>query len=122
MPSETNAMGSVSKQEEDAEKSDESVALMTLNSMSQESSTPVKHTNTHVTSVNRVSIADIRSKFFDSTGDDTISSTSNISVAKGDSFEAETSCSKDKTTGNANREFPGCFFGVSRESKLYFSF
>lgn len=103
MPSETDAMDSVSKEEEDTEKSNEqSVALMTLNSTNQES---VKHTDTHLANTNgdKVSTSDVRTKFFNST-EDTASTASDSSVTTNDLLEAENLCPQDKTTGNVIAE------------------
>lgn len=100
MPSETNAMGSISKQKEDNEKSNEqSVTLMTLNSTSQESSISTKQVDADLANVNndKVSTSDhqIRIKILNSTGD-TLSSTSSITT--NDSLESV--CPENKITGN----------------------
>lgn len=101
MPSETNAMGSVSKQEEDTEKyNEQSVTLRTLDSTIQEiSSTSTNHISTHVANVNsdKVSVSDIRTKHLNSTGD-AVSSATSSSVAKSDSLDVETLCHKDMTS------------------------
>lgn len=102
MPSETNAMGSISKQKEDNEKSNEqSITLMTLNSTSQESSVSTKQLDTDLANVNsdKVSTSDhqIKIKILNSTGD-TLSSTSSITT--NDSLESV--CPKNKITGNIN--------------------
>ncbi|XP_029667889.1 E3 ubiquitin-protein ligase HECW2 isoform X2 [Formica exsecta] len=98
MPSETNAMGSISKQKEDNEKSNEqSVTLMTLNSTSQESSISTKQVDADLANVNsdKVSTSDhqIRIKILNSTGD-TLSSTSSITT--NDSLESV--CPENKIT------------------------
>lgn len=99
MPSETNAMDNISKQEENTEKSNKhSVALMTLNSTSQESSISTKQLNTDVGNVynDKVSTSDhqIRIKILNST-EDALSSTS--CVTTNDSLE--NICLQDKITG-----------------------
>lgn len=102
MPSETDAMDNVSKEEEDTEKSNEqSVALMTLNSTIQESA---KHTDT-LANVNgdKVSTSDVRTKFFNSI-EDTASTASDSSVTTNDLLEAENLCPQDKATGNVIAE------------------
>lgn len=125
MPSETNVMGSVSKQEEDTEQSNESITL-TLNSTNQVSSIPTKQTNTHTASVNsdKVSISDIRNKFLNSTGN-AVSLTSNNSTAKNDSLQAETLCSRDKTGLSKTFQAFFTFHGIpnaKRFSKILFYF
>ncbi|XP_071573577.1 E3 ubiquitin-protein ligase HECW2 [Temnothorax nylanderi] len=96
MPSETDAMGSVSKEEEDTE---QSVALMTLNSTTEESSVSTKHIDTHLTNANsdKVSTSDVRTKFFNST-EDAGSTASDSSITTNDLLEAENLCPQDKTT------------------------
>ncbi|KAL6428445.1 hypothetical protein ACFW04_008604 [Cataglyphis niger] len=84
MPSETNAMGSISKQKEDNEKSNEqSITLMTLNTTSQESSVSTKQLDNDLANVNsdKVSTSDhqIKIKTLNST-EDTLSSTSSITT------------------------------------------
>lgn len=100
-------MGSVSKEEEDTERSNEqSVALMTLNSATQETSVSAKHIDTHLANDNgdKVSTSDVRSKFFSSI-EDTVSTTSDSSLTTNDFIEIENSCPQDKTTGNVSGEF-----------------
>lgn len=100
MPSETNAMDNISKQEEDTEKSNEhSVTLMTLNSTSgQESSLSTKQINADVANVynGKVSTSDhqIRIKILNSTGDE-FSSTSSVTT----NDLLENICLQDKITG-----------------------
>jgi len=100
MPSETNAMDNISKQEEDTEKSNEhSVTLMTLNSTSgQESSLSTKQINVDVANVynGKVSTSDhqIRIKILNSTGDG-FSSTSSVTT----NDLLENICRQDKITG-----------------------
>ncbi|XP_012224447.1 E3 ubiquitin-protein ligase HECW2 isoform X2 [Linepithema humile] len=106
MPSETNVMNSVSKQEEDTEESNEqSVALMTLSSTNQESSISTKHVDNHLANINsdKVSISNIRIKFLTST-DDVASSTSNSCVVANNSLKAESLCFPDKTIGSEFNE------------------
>ena len=101
MPSETNVMNSVSKQEEDTEESNEqSIALMTLSSTNQDSSISTKHIDTHLANINsdKVSISNIRLKFLSST-DDLASSTSSSAVTN-DLSKAENLCFQDKTIGD----------------------
>ncbi|EFN70134.1 E3 ubiquitin-protein ligase HECW2 [Camponotus floridanus] len=99
MPSETNAMDNISKQEEDTEKSNEhSVTLMTLNSTSgQESSLSTKQINADVANVynGKVSTSDhqIRIKILNSTGDG-LSSTSSVTT----NDLLENICLQDKIT------------------------
>ncbi|XP_072743956.1 E3 ubiquitin-protein ligase HECW2 isoform X2 [Anoplolepis gracilipes] len=98
MPSETNAMGSISKQEEDTEKSNEqSVTLMTLDSTSQESNVSTKQVDTDLANVNsdKVSTSDhqIRIKNLNST-EDALSSTSSITT----NDLLENLCLQDKIT------------------------
>lgn len=99
MLSETNAMGSVSKQEQDTDKSNEQpVTLRTLSSTIQEASTAsTNYTNTHVENVNsdKVSVSDIRTKYVNSTGD--ASSAIAGSLARSVSPEIETLCHEDMT-------------------------
>lgn len=99
MPSETNAMDNISKQEEDTEKSNEhSVTLMTLNSTSDQESSLSKQINADVANVynGKVSTSDhqIRIKILNST-EDGLSSTS--SVTTNDLLEHI--CLQDKITG-----------------------
>ncbi|XP_019696537.1 E3 ubiquitin-protein ligase HECW2 isoform X2 [Harpegnathos saltator] len=107
MPSETNAMGSVSKQEDDAEKSNEqSVTLRTLNSTIQEvTNASTNHINTHVANVNRdnIPVSDIRTKHVHSTGN-AVSLATASSIAKSDSLEVETLCHKDMTNSKVDDE------------------
>lgn len=107
MPSETNAMGSISKQEEDTEKSnEESVTLLTLNSTSQESSISTKQVDADLANVNndKVSTSDhIRIKFLNSTGD-ALSSTSSITT----NDLLESICLQAQTTGNISVKLVDC--------------
>lgn len=115
MPSEKNAMGSVSKQEEDTEKSNEqSVTLRTLSSTIQEASTAsTNHTSAPLANVNKdkISVSDIRTKYLNSTGD-AVSSATAGSLAESDSLEVETLCHKDMTSNvDVNRRlFPSFFY------------
>jgi len=99
MPSETGAMGSVSKEEDDTEKSNEQLrqtALMTLNSF-QESSASAKHIDTHLNAnSNMVSMSDVTTKFLA----ENVVSTSDSSITTNDLCETENLCPQDKTTGN----------------------
>ncbi|KAL6257214.1 hypothetical protein P5V15_012141 [Pogonomyrmex californicus] len=100
MPSEADAMGSISKEEEDTDKSiEQSITLMTLNSTNQESNLSTKHVDTHVTNANsdRISMSEIRTKFLNST-EDTGSTTSDSSATTNDLLETENLCPSDKTT------------------------
>lgn len=109
MPSETDAMGSVSKEEEDTEKSNEpSVALITLNSMTQESNVPAKHINIHLTNANgdKVSTSNVRTKFLN-LSEDAASTTS--SVTTNDLLETENSYLQDENTGNVSIVFLNIF-------------
>ncbi|XP_029161373.1 E3 ubiquitin-protein ligase HECW2-like isoform X2 [Nylanderia fulva] len=108
MPSETNAMDSISKQEEDAEKSNEqSVTLMTLNSTSQESSITTKQVDADLANAvnsDKVSTSDhIKIKFLNSTGD-ALSSTSSITT----NDLLENICLQAQTTdsNNDNKNIP----------------
>lgn len=102
MPSETEetAGGSVSREEEDTERSNErSVALMTLNSANQDSDVSAKHMDTRLANANgdRVSTSDVRAKFLNST-EDAVSTTSNSgSVTANNLLEAENLYPQDKT-------------------------
>ncbi|KAL0099226.1 hypothetical protein PUN28_020063 [Cardiocondyla obscurior] len=100
MPSETNAMGSVSKEEEeDTEQSKEqSVALMTLNSATQDSSVSSKHIDTHLANANgdKISSSDVRTKFFN-LSEDTVMTTSDSSETTNDLDETEILSPQEKT-------------------------
>lgn len=101
MPSEANAMGSVSKQEEDTEKSNEqSVTSRTSGSTNQEvSNAPTNHINAHVANINssKVSVSDMRAKYLNLT-EDAVSSATASSVVKSDSPEAEALCHEVMTS------------------------
>lgn len=112
MPSETDAMGSVFKEEEDTEKSNEQpVSLMTLNSENKDSIVSAKHIDTHLANANgdRVSTSDDRTKFLNSTDEDAVSTTSDSFVTTNNLLEAENLYSQSKTTGNVNINFVNNF-------------
>ncbi|XP_012061726.1 PREDICTED: E3 ubiquitin-protein ligase HECW2 [Atta cephalotes] len=99
MPSETDAMGSVFKEEENTEKSNEqSVSLMTLNSENKDSIVSAKHIDTHLTNANgdKVSTSEVRTKFLNST-EDTVSTSDNF-VTTINVLEAENLYPQSKTT------------------------
>lgn len=113
MPSETDAMGSVSKEEEDTEKSNEqSVALMTLNSVTQESNVSAKDINIHLTNANGDKVSTSETKFLT---EDAVSSDS--SVTTNDLLEIKNSYLQDETTGNVNVEFVFLIFTFLRVIK-----
>ncbi|XP_011859832.1 PREDICTED: E3 ubiquitin-protein ligase HECW2 isoform X1 [Vollenhovia emeryi] len=97
MPSETDAIGSVSKEEEeeeDTERSNEqSVTLMTLNCMTQESSVSAKYIDTHLTNANgdKVSTSDHIGTKFSNLTEDAVSTTSDSSATTNDLLETENS-------------------------------
>ncbi|EGI64267.1 PREDICTED: E3 ubiquitin-protein ligase HECW2 isoform X1 [Acromyrmex echinatior] len=100
MPSETDAMGSVFKEEEDTEKSNEQpVSLMTLNSENKDSIVSTKHIDTHLANANndKVSTSDVRTKFLNST-EDAVSTTSDSFVTTINVLEAENLYPQSKTT------------------------
>ena len=110
MPSETDTMGSVFKEEEDTEKSNEqSVSLMTLNSENKDSIVSAKHIDTHLTNANgdKVSTSDVRTKFLNST-EDAVSTSDNF-VTTINVLEAENLYPQSKTTGNVNIKFVNNF-------------
>ncbi|KYM80562.1 E3 ubiquitin-protein ligase HECW2 [Atta colombica] len=99
MPSETDAMGSVFKEEENTEKSNEqSVSLMTLNSENKDSIVSAKHIDTHLTNANgdKVSTSEVRTKFLNST-EDAVSTSDNF-VTTINVLEAENLYPQSKTT------------------------
>lgn len=104
-------MGSVSKDEEDTEKSNEQpVALITLNSVTQESNVSTKHINIHLTNANgdKVSTSNVRTKFLN-LSEDAVSTTSNSSVMTNDLVETESSYLQDENAGNVSIVFLNIF-------------
>ncbi|XP_018406121.1 PREDICTED: E3 ubiquitin-protein ligase HECW2 [Cyphomyrmex costatus] len=96
MPSETDAMDSVFKEEEDSEKSNEQpVSLMTLNSENKDSI--VKHIDPHLVNANdKVFTSNVRTKFLNST-EDTVLMTSDNYVTTNNLLEAENLYPQSKT-------------------------